>query len=346
MKRIQYFFISIIAISFLTSCASPAGASMFMEENLLQQGTYVVASEDATATPTPFQPIPPTAVFNPTETLIPTATITPISTATPTAIPENKIPSKDKLKGQFNVLLLGADARPKQHSFRTDTIVLVTINPILGRVNLTSFPRDLYITIPGQGKNRINTAYFYGRMPLVKKTFKENFGITIDRYVLINFSSFKKIIDTLGGLDVKVGQPLTDYRKRHLVKIPKGHVYMDADTVLWYVRSRKTSNDFARNKRQQEVLIALAQKLLSLDVVKRAPEFYALYKKNVKTDIGITDVIKWIPIAWKVMGTGDINQYYISPKQVYNWITPGGAMVLVPKPGEVMKVLRKAQNMK
>jgi hypothetical protein len=117
---------------------------------------------------------------------------------------------------------------------------------------------------------------------------------------------------------------------------------MDADTVLWYVRSRKSTNDFARNRRQQEILLALFQKLLTLDAIRRAPEFYNIFKESVTTDIGLLEILSWLPLVARVAETGEIKNYYVGPGQVYDWITPDGAMVLVPNQGLVMH-FRKSQ---
>jgi anionic cell wall polymer biosynthesis LytR-Cps2A-Psr (LCP) family protein len=117
---------------------------------------------------------------------------------------------------------------------------------------------------------------------------------------------------------------------------------MNADMVLWYVRSRKTSNDFARNRRQQEILQALAEKLISMNAIRRAPELYAAYKESVTTDLTLIDMLTFLPLAAKLTDTSNIHQHFIGPKQVNNWITPGGAMVLLPVQDEIMRVIRKA----
>jgi len=308
--------------------------------------TYVLAPPDATATSTPFQPIPPTAVYMPTDTPTPTFTPEPTATATEAtwSAPEGFL--LEEPKGNVNILLLGADRRPGQSQFRTDTIVLLTLNSKLGTVNLTSFPRDMWIDLPGYGPGRINTAYTFGKFKMLDAAFKQNFGVDIDHHVLINFHVFKQIIDGLGGLDVKVGQQVADYRAGYWTKIPKGKVFMDADAVLWYVRTRKTTNDIQRNRRQQEVLMAIAEKLFSLDGVRRAPELYATYSKNVTTDISLLDVLSWIPLAVKVYQNDSVKSYYIDYHHLDNWITPDGAMVLVPKMSSVMEVIRKSQNLK
>jgi LCP family protein required for cell wall assembly len=299
---------------------------------------------DATVTPTPFQPLPPTAVYLPTD--LPTLTPTPTATPTPTppvpvapAGPAGSLPSTP---GQINILLLGSDKRPWDVGFRTDTIILATLNPSKGTVSLTSIPRDLYINIPGWGVDRINTAWGHGGFKKLAATLEFNFGVTPDHYVLINFSSFKRIIDSLGGLDVNVQTQVSDYRNGRYVTVNPGVHHMDADDVLWYVRSRKTTNDFARARRQHEALMALFDKMLTLNAVKRVPEFYNIYKENVTTDLGLTDILSMLPLAAKLTDPSQIHHYYIGPKQVYDYITPGGAMVLLPRQDKIMDVFRQA----
>ena len=371
-------FLLLIILSVLVGYANPGALGMsipvFPQEFSLNLNLFQVTA-DPNPTATPFQPIPPTEVFFPTNTPLPTLTpssptetpIAPSKTPTPIVSPTllptftpSVTPSIepspdfdfdefgeeiDQPEGQFNILLLGADKRPWQRKFRTDTIVLVTLNSKLGRINLTSFPRDLFVTIPGYGKGRINTAYTYGDFQLLKQTFNQNFGVKPEYYVLVNFKEFKTIIDSLGGLNVEVGHSVSDYRAGRYITIQKGEQHMDADTVLWYVRTRKTTNDIARNRRQQEVLMAIVRKLISLDGIKRAPEFYNLYKDHVETNIGLTKVISWIPLAFTIVNNQDINSYFITYKDVYDWITPQGAMVLIPKMESVMFKIRKSQNL-
>lgn len=297
----------------------------------------VTVAPNATPTATPFQPIPPTAVYNPSE--FPAVTSQPSISNSSQPIPTISAPSN-----LIHILLLGSDQRPWSSNFRTDTIILATLNPDLGIVSLTSFPRDLYIYIPNWTTQRINTAFAHGGFPLLARTFEHNFGIRPDHYVLVNFSSFKQFVDSLGGLDVNVGKALSDYRGSGYgyVTIPVGTNHMNADTVLWYVRSRKTSNDFARGRRQQEVLKAIAVKLFSLNAIKRVPEFYQLYNKNVTTDLTLADILSLLPFAARINDTSRIRTYFIGPKQVYDWITPGGGMVLLPRQGAIDKVLRRA----
>jgi LCP family protein required for cell wall assembly len=351
----RYAFVLIIMSLVLSSCSGviPVMPILQQPEALLDvlplnlktpMPVLVDVPADATATPTPFQPIPPTAVFTPT--IIPTLTAFPTSTPPPAMatamLPAEPIPI---LENQTTILLLGSDKRPWDSGFRTDTIILLVLNPTQGTVSLLSFPRDLYVYIPGWTQDRINTAFYHGGFKTLAATLQQNFGVKPDHYVLINFRSFKQIIDSLGGLDVKVGQPLYDrIQGKGWVTIKKGLVNMDADMVLWYSRSRKTTNDFARNRRQQEVLVAMFEKFLSLDALKRLPELYKMYKKSVSTDLGLTDGLAMLPLALQLVDTSRIKRYYVSPQHVWDYITPGGAMVLMPREAEIRKLVKQAMN--
>ncbi len=349
MVYYRKFILLIILVTLLHGCtlAGMTGIQASNPQSIENRSSAYPIPQDATPTPTPFQPLSPTAIYTITGTPLPTATEIPPTPTLPTVLERAAVsPELLQQSGQINILLLGSDQRPWDSMFRTDTIVLATINNDLGTVNLTSFPRDLYVSIPNYGQERINTAFQTGGFDLLAKTFGQNFGVTPDYYVLINFSSFKRLVDNLGGLDVQVSKPLSDYRDGYYVTIPTGKIHMDADTVLWYVRSRKTTNDFYRTHRQQDVLQALFDQLLSLDAIKRFPEFYAFYKDAVTTDLGFTDLLTLIPIAIKVADDRSrIHQYYIGPQQVYDWMTPAGAMVLVPVPEAVQKVIHKSQNL-
>lgn len=339
-------FLVLLLLGILTGCTSPGvtGASIASAPLDTPVWKLFAAPADATPTPTPFQPLPPTPVYIPT--YLPTAAPTIQATQEPAPYlandPQLPVGALPLPPDQMNILLLGSDARPYSRLFRTDTIILLTLNPSQGTVSLTSFPRDLYLMIPGWGMDRINTAWARGGFSKLAATFEHNFGVRPEHYVLINFSSFKQVIDSLGGLEVNVGQTLSDYKNGRYITIKKGATQMDADMILWYVRSRKTSNDFARNQRQQEVILALFNKLLSLGALRRAPEFYQIYKDNVTTDLRLTDLLPLLPLAATLSDTSRIRNYYVGPQHVYDWITPGGGMVLVPRGDGVRKVIRRA----
>ena len=267
----------------------------------------------------------------------------PISTSIPP--PVGMLPQP---KDQINILLLGSDIRPNTTSFRTDTIILLTINKELGTVNLSSFPRDLYVYIPGWTMQRINTAMAHGGYHTLGMTMAYNFGVYPDHYMMVNFSNFVLIVNKLGGIDVEVGQNFSDQRTGFgWYQVQKGTVHMDGDTALWYIRSRYTSSDIDRLRRAQEVIQAIGYRLLSFDILTRLPELYRIYKDSVITDLGFTDIASLLPAAKLLVETENINRYAIGYGPVYDWIEPySGAMVLLPIREQVMSIMRKTLNVR
>ncbi len=357
----------------VTGCISSAMAGMPVAaypQGLAAQATYVLAPSDSTATPTPFQPLAPTAAlgenplaqlatqFVPLPTILPTE-LPPQATGTGPdtyrhshwRTPTSGKPDRRTFPGTAtspNQHLI-AWRRPAAHMSQVSAPIrslLLTLNSDLESVNVTSFPRDLWVMLPNWGNSRINTAFTYGGYRMLKDTFQHNFGITVDYFALVDFGAFKHIVDQLGGLEVNVAETVSDYRNGYWETIKAGRRKMDADTVLWYVRTRKTTNDIKRNQRQQEVLTALLEKFISIDAIRRAPEFFDLYNNSVKTDMDMLTMLKWLPFAAKIAETRNIHYYAITYKQVYDWITPEGAMVLVPQQQALMKVIRQSQNLK
>jgi LCP family protein required for cell wall assembly len=360
MFRLRTFIFLMGFSLFWAACGTPFSPVSYIQPLL------AVAPAGSTLTPTPFQPLAPTPTYLPTDIPLPLAA-TPIANTPadvfisnqsptnwdtypgPSIWPDIDIPPPVGLlpqpEGQVNILLLGSDQRPDTGGFRTDTILLATLNPQLGTVNITSFPRDLYVYIPGWTAQRINTAFGYGGFDSLATTMEYNFGVRPSYYVVINFWSFKEVIDSLGGVDVNVAVALTDHRTGYgTYTMPAGINQMDGETALWYVRSRYTTNDIDRGRRQQEVLVAIFQKLMSLDAVRRAPDLYNIYINNVSTNIRFEDVAPLLPLATQLLDTTRIHRYGIGYEQIVPWVNSSGAQVLLPVQEAVLAVMRQALN--
>jgi LCP family protein required for cell wall assembly len=350
VKNKKTIFVFIVLILSMLACnlpfeqGSPAasGAAMYL---------LVTPNPNATSTPTPFQPVTstprPTDLPTATPTLVPSPTTAP--TSIPTALPvatTNNYPST-----QERIMVLGSDARPGG-GYRTDIMMMVTINPRSGSVTVLSFPRDLYVNIPGWGMNRINTAMEFGGFPLLQSTMLTNFGIQPNHYILTTFNSFLSIIDSLGGVDVVASQPLYDKCKNiktpiarnNYCSVPVGTTHMNSDLALWYVRSRHTTSDLDRERRSQEVLQAMFKKLFSLNALTRIPELYDLYRKNVETDLTLSDVAGLAPVAAGVaLDSSKIRRYTIAGGAVYDYVVPdSGAQVLMPNIGVIQWLIQQA----
>lgn len=179
----------------------------------------------------------------------------------------------------LNIMLFGEDRREagEEHG-RSDTMIMLSIDNRHKKLKLTSFMRDLYVTIPGSdgngnayGENKINAAYTLGGPQLTIKTIESNFGINIDRYAVVDFKSFKNIIDILGGVDIKLTAEEIDYINwqsyinkqvdtRHELQDEPGIVHLNGRQALWYARNRGddeagfSGDDFDRTSRQRNLL--------------------------------------------------------------------------------------------
>ena len=342
---------------------------------------FVTVAPNASPTPTPFQPVPwtPTGTLPSNPVIDPaTPTSTPTAAATQTELPTidpnflintvAPLPTIDTSGSQVlnngqetvNFLLIGSDRRPGG-SFRTDTLVIAVLRPNEGQVSLISITRDLWVSIPGWENNRVNTAYQHGISVgypgggpgLLKDTILYNLGIRIDHTALVEFDGFRRIVDTLGGVDVPVACAYTDWRlidpsydpynenNWNLYTAGPGLVHMDGDLALWYARSRQKSSDFDRGRRQQEVLRSLFTQALQAGTLTRIPELYNNLKDTVETDLGLGDILQLSLYAPK-MTNADIRSYYIRPPYVSSWITSGGAYVLSPNQDLLGQMLTEA----
>ncbi|MBA4383664.1 MAG: hypothetical protein C0410_02920, partial [Anaerolinea sp.] len=250
--------------------------------------------------------------------------------------------------GQVNILLLGSDYRPKQ-GFNTDVIMVLSLNPAKGTATLTSFPRDLYVNIPGKGMSRINASQALGGFELTAATLKENFDVDVDYYIMTNFSGFKYIVDALDGITVYAGAELTDtcalpQAVNKMCHIPVGNNTMNGATALWYVRSRDTTNDFDRTRRAQEVISAIFKKAMSLNALDRAPELYDLFTYYVESNLPLDKVLQLLPLSTQIIADPSlVKRYSIGPSNVINHIVPSnGAMVLIPDPDSISEIIRQA----
>ena len=331
--------------SILSACHSAAAST------LVAKPVVITMSPNATPTATPFQPDLEeisTPVFDVSPTIqpdfaswgnFPAPQVYPAYMQIPS--PANLIP---RPPGQVYILLLGSDQRPNDGGFRTDTMVLITLNP-QGKVSLTSFPRDLYVYIPGWMMQRVNTAQGYGGFDTTSMTFEYNFGIHPDYYVLINFNGFRSIINSLGGITVNVGQKFYDSRSGfpNGYTVNAGSNQMDSETALWYVRSRYSSSDIDRLRRAQEILQAIGLKLFTLDGLSRVPELYNAYLSSVDTNLTLEAVTKLLPVINLIKDPAGISRFVIGYDQVYDWVDPGsGAQVLIPIPEKIQSIILKA----
>jgi LCP family protein required for cell wall assembly len=218
-------------------------------------------------------------------------------------------------------------------------MIVVSVDTERKVVRLLSIPRDLWVNIPGHGNDRINTADMWGELAqagtgptLVKQTIQESLGIPIDYYVRADFDGFMEIIDAMGGVEVDVECPLTD------IELEPGIQHMDGELALLYARSRITTNDFDRSRRQRKLLMALWGKAKSTDIVTKIPALWAAMAGTFDTDMPLSQVLSLGYIGVQLKPNYIFSQS-IGPWQVQNWTTSEGYEVLLPLDNEIQELL-------
>lgn len=238
----------------------------------------------------------------------------------PPAISAGPLPTREPLPNiaageRVNILVMGTDCRPiDRGACRTDTMMIATLDPKTSTAGVVTIPRDLWVPIPGVGENRINTANWYGvvnKYPgggsaLAKRTVEYNFGRRIHYYVLVDFSGFRRIVDKLGGIDIDVPKPINDltYPDENFgyspLYIPAGRIHMNGDLALKYARTRHQDGDFGRSKRQIQVLLAVRDKAMRLDILPKLPGLVQEMWGVVQTDLKPQEVLALAQAATQV----------------------------------------------
>lgn len=249
---------------------------------------------------------------------------------------------------RVTVLLMGLDYndwRGDEGPPRTDTMILFTIDPLAKTAGMLSIPRDLWVSIPGAGYGRINTAYQIGegaRLPgggpeLARQTVERLLGVPIDYYAQVDFSAFVYFIDEIGGVKIDVPQEVTidiyDDEKGK-IKIKAGVQTLPGEYALGYARARNTEGaDFDRAQRQQQVIFGIRDRILDFNLIptllQKAPSLYAELSSGLNTNLTLDQAIQ---LAWlaKDIPVADIQKGIIGTEQVAFVKSPDGYDVLKP----------------
>lgn len=325
----------------------------------LARGERLPVGENGSTSPLPFdaflaaQPtltptLPePTATPRPDDTPAPTETPGP-----PTATPDPLAAYQWNDPRRFNILLLGIDQRgDEQGPFRTDTMIVLSVDPVRKLVGMLSIPRDLWVPIPGFQPGRINTAnslgdangYPGGGPALAARTVTENLGIEIDKYVRVNFDVFTTVVNLIApnGVEVCPTEEIDDpdypdagYGTIH-VHFDPGCQRLDAERLLQYARTRATEGaDFDRAMRQQEVIKALRDEVLSAggiaNFIGQIPALWEELSGAYVTNLTLEEIFSLAVLAQDIprenIRTGVINNLYVDLTT-----TPSGDQVLIPR---------------
>jgi LCP family protein required for cell wall assembly len=242
------------------------------------------------------------------------------------------------LPARTNILLIGIDRTPPGTAVgRTDTIILVTVQPLKSYVGMLSIPRDLWVSIPGAGENRINAAYFLaendqqGTGPSAAlRTLETNFGVDVPYYVRIQFEGIEDIVDSLGGVPIELDQATA--------VLPAGVHVLDGATALAFVRDRAGSDDFFRMERGQMFVRAVLRRLLDPEIWPRLPVIWASLIQDFDANVP-----PWVwPSLFLTMlrvGPEGVDARVIERDMVHGFTTESGAQVLAPDWSKINPVL-------
>jgi polyisoprenyl-teichoic acid--peptidoglycan teichoic acid transferase len=304
----------------------------------------------------------PAPTLRPNETAAPTATPAPTSTPNPL----DSLPGVWSDPRRVNILLLGIDQRldVAEQSENTDTIMIISIDPVARTAGVLSVPRDLWVTIPTYNvTGRINTAfprgetgaYPGGGAQLTRETIEQNIGVRINYYVLVNFDVFYAVVNTLApnGVNICVTEAISDptYPDNAYgtidVRFEVGCQRLNAERLLQYARTRKTQGgDFDRARRQQEVLRALREEVISAGglatFVLQLPTLWSEISSSIRTDLTYDELIQLARLGQEIprenIRFGQIGAADTTPQTVT--VNGENQQVLIPRQSAIRALLQ------
>lgn len=252
-----------------------------------------------------------------------------------------------------NILLVGHDSESDGEpggGFRTDTLIVASINRTSGTVSMLSLPRDLYIYVPDWRYVRLNTVWdrgiasfggHDGGFRLMQEAVYFNYSLQLHYYAVVDFSGFKTIIDSLGGITVPVDCPIQDYRFTgeyddegeptfELITLDVGLYEMDSITALFYARSRRNSNDFDRGRRQQQIIRAIFSEARSSGYLLDVPQLYDDLTSIVDHNVPLDIMLQLAPLGL-TMEPNDIESHFLQTgRHTQGYTSRSGAAVQLP----------------
>ena len=239
-----------------------------------------------------------------------------------------------------NLLLLGTDDSPERGAVgRTDTIILATVVPLKPYVGMLSIPRDLWVTVPGVGEQRINTAYFFAESnapgsgaQAALQTIRENFGVPVRYYAVIHMAGLTSVVDAVGGVDISLDSPIGGF--------PAGVHHLNGEQALFFVRERSSSDDFGRMVRSQILISAIIRKSINPSNWASLPPLISSFAQVIDTNIPIW---QWPRLLFALMRgfVFGLDSQTITREMVIPFQTSQGAQVLAPNWEAINPLLRR-----
>ena len=267
---------------------------------------------------------------------------------------EASLPNPDPWDGtsRVNLLVMGLDLREDEtvtDAPRSDTMILLSMDPLNSTVSILAIPRDMWVSIPGFGYYKINSAYHFGELydlpgggpELATRTVEEFLGVPIDFYAQVDFQAFVDFVDHINGIKVTFDEPYTVDRRGpgNTVTLEPGTYVLDGEYALAMARDRKSElDDFDRSNRQMQVIMLIRDRILEFNqlptLVMNAPAIYEDLSQGVRTNMGLNQIIQ---LAWKAMDIPreNITTAVIGPEYVTIEKSPDNLDILRPIPDKI-----------
>ncbi len=232
--------------------------------------------------------------------------------------------------GVINLLLLGVDRKDDEKVSRSDTMLLLSVDTIHGKLKLTSFLRDMWVEIPEHGEAKLNAACTYGGPQLVVDTIEYNFKIDIDDYVLVDFKIFTEIVDRLGGVEVDITEKEAKFINRTTrYTVESGeNIHLDGNEALVYARIRKLDSDFNRTARQRKLITAIINKANETKIFQLI-DIVTDVVSLLETSLDETDLSALAMVGSVALLAFDVEQLSIPQEGMYSSKTVNGQSALV-----------------
>ncbi|AJY74370.1 LCP family protein [Paenibacillus beijingensis] len=241
-------------------------------------------------------------------------------------------------KERVNILLMGGDGRglEKNQVARSDSMLVVSIDPVTKKAHLFSVLRDTFVDVEGYGTNRINAAVALGGPNVAMKTIGDLLGLHIQYYVYTEFEGFKSLVDAIGGIDFNVEKDMNYVDNadgnRYDIHLKQGFQHLDGDKALQYVRFRHDAmSDFTRTERQRDFMKAVADKMKSTWSIANMAEIINAVSPYIETNLSIGDMLKLSSLGLNIQMSGSAQ---VPPMQLIGDEKVGGASVLAVRDEE------------
>lgn len=229
----------------------------------------------------------------------------------------------------INILLIGQDRESGSARQRSDSMILCTVNKTRRTITMTSFLRDSYVQIPGYRAAKMNAAYAWGGMPLLKQTLAENFGVSVDACVEVDFSGFRKVIDLLGGVDIELTKEEADYLSKACGwSAAEGMNHLSGSQALDYSRLRAIDSDFGRTARQRRVMTAVMDGCKSLSLMQMMSLLDEILPL-ITTDMTDSEIIRNASEVFAMLNGCTLNTQRIPADGMYQYAWVGNQSVLL-----------------